>query len=96
MARVKVSCAELTAYGNFLEEKSKEFKAITSQMESIVSSLDSSWSGYDATNFKNNATNYIKNLQSIEGAFVEFGDSIRKKSADYNNIRANFFDILNG
>ena len=95
MARIKVSCSELTAYGSFLETTSTEFKTLKTNMENIVASLSSSWSGYDSKNFISNATEYLKNLQSLEGTFAAHGDTIRAKSVQYNNVRAKFYDIIN-
>lgn len=94
MARVKVSCNELTNYGTFLEEKAQEFKSILSKMEEVINSLGSSWTGYDASNFMNNATAYIKNLQNLEAIFTYYGSSVRAKSAQYHNMRVKFYEIL--
>lgn len=95
MASVSVDCEQLTQYGSYLEGKSTEFKSITSKMDEIIASIDSGWQGNDASNFKANATAYIKNLKTVEASLAYYGDFIKEKSSKYNNICANFYDMLN-
>ena len=85
---------QLDTYAAFLEQKAAEFNAITTEMKNIIAALEGGWSGKDAGNFTANANAYLSNIKTVEEKMKYYGNEIKSKSAKYNNICANFYDIL--
>ncbi len=94
MSNVVVDTEKLKGYGTTLDEKSKSFSEIVTQMQNIITAVSGSWDGYDAQNFISNANAYLTNLKAVENALLEFGNCVKNCSTNYNNRCADLYSFL--
>ncbi len=95
MGRIYANHSDLYNYGKYLDDKSKEFEKISSEMAELVNNIKNSWDGIDSENFVKNSLEYIKGLKYVENCLASFGSYVRGKALKYDTNDLKFNEDFN-
>lgn len=87
MSNIKVTPAELKALNKTLTTQASQVKAVQSKISSAIKGTD--WNSPAATKFKGDwNTKYVKALNELEKALVEFGKAAGTMAQNYESTEA--------
>ena len=95
MGRIYVSYNDLYDYGKYLDDKSKEFDKISSEMMTLINNIKNSWDGVDSETFIQNSLEYINSLVYVENCLASFGMYVRGKALRYDSNELKFNEDFN-
>ena len=95
MGRIYVSYNDLYYYGKYLDDKSKEFDKISSEMMTLINNIKNSWDGVDSETFIQNSLEYINSLVYVENCLASFGMYVRGKALRYDSNELKFNEDFN-
>lgn len=95
MGRIYVNYNDLYDYGKYLDDKSKEFNKISSEMMTIINNIKNSWDGVDSENFIKNSLDYVNGLVYVENCLASFGTYVRSKALRYDSNELKFYEDFN-
>ena len=78
----------------FLENKSLEFKELTSLMKNTIGDISNSWDGEDAEEFIENINYYLDDLKRIEVELNTFSNIVNNYVSKYNDKISKYYDIV--
>lgn len=95
MGRIYASYNDLYNYGKYLDDKSKEFNKISSEMMTLINNIKNSWDGVDSETFIKNSLEYINSLVFVEDCLASFGMYVRSKALRYDSNELKFNEDFN-